>query len=221
MKINEIFYSLQGEGKYTGLPMAFIRVTGCNLRCVWCDTKYAFKEGTELTILNIINRVKQYPTKHVCLTGGEPLIQDESYELITQLINNGFTIYLETNGSIFLGKLPKSKALKISMDIKCPSSGEEQKMNFTNFELLRAGDQIKFIIANGEDFDYAKNILKDNSINPECAIIFTPCSISSSANNQNTFTLRELAELVLKDGLHVYVLPQLHKIIWPNKSRGV
>ena len=132
MKINEIFYSLQGEGVYMGLPMTFVRVTGCNLRCQWCDTKYAYYDGDELSINEILARLEKHPTKHICITGGEPMTHEETPELINQLINQGLIIYLETNGSIFLGKLPRADTLKISMDIKCPSSGEELKMNFTN-----------------------------------------------------------------------------------------
>ena len=221
MKINEIFYSIQGEGRYIGLPMAFIRVTGCNLRCRWCDTKYAYEDGQELSFDAILERLTKFPTKRVCVTGGEPMSQDRINELMNQLINHGFTIYLETNGSIFLGVLPRSDAIKISMDVKCPSSGEAQKMNFTNFELLGEGDQIKFIILNQDDYDYAKNILQKYPVPDGCAIIFTPCAAEHGEEQEMVFSLRTLTEHVLKDGLFVQVLPQLHKLIWPEKNKGI
>ena len=164
MKINEIFYSIQGEGIYMGLPMAFVRVTGCNLRCSWCDTKYAYSQGKELSIDQIIERLKTYPTKHVCLTGGEPMAQDEIFNLINQLLSNDYKIYLETNGSISLTELPNSDAIKISIDIKCPSTGESQKMDFTNVVQLDEGDQLKFIISDQEDFEYAKQLIKNSKI---------------------------------------------------------
>ena len=221
MKVNEIFYSIQGEGKYMGLPMAFLRVTGCNLRCQWCDTKYAYDDGKELSIDTILEQLGQIPTKRICITGGEPMIQEQIIELITQLTITGYTIYLETNGSMFLGKLPHSNAIRISLDIKCPSSNESQKMNFTNFEILGEGDQIKFIIVNLEDYDYAKDILKKYPISEDCTIIFTPCDLSHGGKIEGGFSLQKLTDKVLKDGLSVRVLPQLHKLIWPEKDRGI
>jgi 7-carboxy-7-deazaguanine synthase len=223
IKINEIFYSLQGEGIYSGLPMAFIRVTGCNLRCHWCDTKYAYSEGDNQTIQDILEQLKGYPTKNVCVTGGEPLSQEHINELLNALIEKGKKIYLETNGSYFLGNVPRSDAIKLSLDIKCPSSGESEKMNFTNLELLGAGDQLKFIIDSDEDYNYAKGILEKYAIDKACAIIFTPCSPATNDDDstRSHFTIQKLAENVLKDGLGVRVLPQFHKLIWPDKVRGV
>ena len=221
MKINEIFYSIQGEGIYMGLPMAFVRVTGCNLRCNWCDTQYAYSEGQELSIDQIIDRLKSYPTKRVCLTGGEPMAQDEILNLINQLLSSGYKIYLETNGSISLTELPKSEALKISIDIKCPSTGESKKMDFSNLGLLNEGDQLKFIINDQEDFNYAKEVLKKYPISDKCSIIFTPCDQKYLGTSKDGLTLQKLAEWVLREGLSVHVLPQLHKLIWPDKKRGV
>jgi 7-carboxy-7-deazaguanine synthase len=220
MKINEIFFSIQGEGRYIGLPMIFIRITGCNLKCKWCDTSYAYDEGTKLSIAEIIDKLKPFPARQVCLTGGEPMANDDTPKLVEQLLNHGYTIHLETNGSIFLGSLPKSPDIKLSMDIKCPSSGEDSKMNFTNFELLGDGDQVKFVIMNDKDYEYAKNILQEYSLNDGCAVILTPCSLPEG-DRDKSITLSQLAECVLEDGLHVRVLPQLHKLIWPDKERGV
>lgn len=221
MKINEIFYSIQGEGIYMGLPMVFIRVTGCNLRCSWCDTKYAYSEGQELSINQIIDRLKTYPTKHICLTGGEPMAQDNISGLINQLSSRDYKIYLETNGSISLAELPKSDNIKISIDIKCPSSKESQKMDFTNLELLDEGDQLKFIITDQEDFEYAKEVIRKYPISEKCSIVFTPCDPEYWETSKEGVTLQKLAEWVLRDGLFVHVLPQLHKLIWPDKKRGV
>jgi len=221
MKINEIFYSIQGEGRYIGLPMGFVRVTGCNLRCQWCDTKYAYDEGAELSVLDILDRLRLYPTKNVCLTGGEPMAQKDTIEFINQLINYGYTIFLETNGSIFLGTLLRSNAIRISLDIKCPSSGESEKMNFTNLELLDHNDQVKFIIADDHDYEFAKDIIKKYAIDKTCNIIFTPCDTHTIGKAEPERSLRVLAERVLKDGLGVQVLPQLHKLIWPDKKRSI
>lgn len=221
MKINEIFYSIQGEGIFLGLSMIFIRTTGCNLRCRWCDTTYAYEAGEELSISEIIERLKAYHTRDLCLTGGEPLTQEDTPVLIEELIKNGYTVYLETNGSIFLGNLPSLEAIKLSMDIKCPSSGEEQKMNLSNLDLLGSGDQIKFIIVDDIDYDYARDFLEKHKISSKCAIIFTPCWLSPDDLTDKAYTLRKLTERVLSDGLSVRVLPQLHKLVWPEKASGV
>jgi len=221
MKINEIFYSIQGEGKFIGLPMIFIRTTGCNLRCRWCDTTYAYEAGEELAIAEIMKRLKAYKSRELCLTGGEPLIQKDTPALIEELIKNGYYIHLETNGSIFLGNLPGLDVIKLSMDIKCPSSGEEQKMNLSNLDLLGADDQIKFIIVDDNDYDYAKDFLEKHKISSKCAIIFTPCWLAPDKLTDNAYTLRKLAERVLSDRLSVRVLPQLHKLVWPERSRGI
>ena len=224
MKVSEIFYSIQGEGIYIGQPMAFIRFTGCNLRCRWCDTKYAYDEGSKLSIKEILECLKPYPTKQVCLTGGEPMLQDDTPVLIEQLIKQEYLIYLETNGSILLDSLPKSAALKISMDIKCPSSGEEQRMDFDNLVMLQKGDQVKFIIADKVDYTYAKKVLDEHSANIRCDVILTPCDLGNSnesGNNKPQIDLHWLAEQVIMDGINVRVLPQLHKLLWPNKVRGV
>ena len=133
MKINEIFFSIQGEGQYIGLPMAFIRISGCNLRCNWCDTKYAYDEGFELGVDEILKKIHNYSTKYVCVTGGEPLANSEINQLLEKLLDSGYTILLETNGSFPINTIPKSDSIKTSLDIKCPSSGEEAKMDLIQF----------------------------------------------------------------------------------------
>ncbi len=206
MKINEIFYSLQGEGILIGVPTTFIRTTGCNLRCTWCDTKYAYEEGKEMTLEEIVTRVRDFKANYVCLTGGEPLLQKDITKLIQELSDEGYQVSLETNGSISIEELPCLDSLMISLDIKCPSSGMHEKMEFSNLELLSPNDQLKFIIEDEKDYGYAKDII--TKYNPICSIIMMPVG---------GIDLKNLAEWVLRDNLNVRVLPQLHKLIWGEK----
>jgi 7-carboxy-7-deazaguanine synthase len=203
MKINEIFYSIQGEGKWMGLPNIFIRTTGCNLRCSFCDTTYAYETGEEMSIEEIINRIRKHPCNYVCITGGEPLLQEAIVQLIDVLLEKKYVICLETNGSIGIESLVGKKSLLISLDIKCPSSTMHEKMNFNNVSLLTCNDQLKFIIQNREDYEYAKKIIK--KYKPQSAIFFQPVW---------GINLKELSSWVLNDGLDVRIGLQLHKIIW-------
>jgi 7-carboxy-7-deazaguanine synthase len=203
MKINEIYYSLQGEGIFIGLPSIFIRITGCNLRCKWCDTKYAYEKGDEMEFTDILNNIRMYPTRYVCITGGEPLDQEDTPRLVDMILDEGYEICLETNGSISIEGLPKKENLIISLDIKCPSSGMQDKMYFSNLEMLEPKDQLKFIIEDEKDYEYAKGIL--NKYYPKGNIIMIPVYGSN---------IKSLADWVLKDNLDVRVLPQLHKMIW-------
>jgi 7-carboxy-7-deazaguanine synthase len=206
MKVNEIFNSIQGEGVTVGIPTTFVRLTGCNLRCKWCDTQYAYEEGEDLTTAEILEQIGEASSEQVCITGGEPLIQKEVPRLLDKLLDGGYLVTLETNGSVSIEPLPCSEGLMISMDIKCPGSGEQAKMDFKNIEMLSPNDQLKFIITNDEDYDYAKQVIEDH--NPVCNIVMTPVNLTE---------LKPLAEKVLEDKLNVRVLPQLHKIIWGNK----
>ncbi len=209
MKVNEIFYSIQGEGTYIGVPMVFVRFTGCNLRCTWCDTKYAWDEGREMEIDEIIDEIKKYQTKWVCVTGGEPLLQKDIYKFINRLLDMDYKVLVETNGSISIENLPCEENIIVDMDIKTPSSGMTQFMDLSNLELLGKKDTVKFVIANDEDYEFMKSFIKNHEINAE--IIVQP------EGNKN---LKELVEKVLSDQLNVRVLPQLHKIIWGDR-RGV
>lgn len=209
MKINEIFYSIQGEGSWTGLPNIFIRTTGCNLRCSYCDTKYAYKEGKEVAIDKIMRQISRYPCKHVCITGGEPLMQSEILDLIKNLSKDNYQISIETNGSLDARELTKFKSLLISLDIKCPSSKMNEKNNFNNISLLRKQDQIKFIISDKKDYEYAKKTL--DKYKPACTVYFQPVWGSNPKN---------LANWIIDDSLEVKLGIQLHKIIWGNR-RGV
>jgi len=207
MKINEIFYSIQGEGKWTGLPNIFIRTTGCNLRCEYCDTKYAYEIGKEMSIKKIIDKIKEYPFKKICITGGEPLLQEDIYELINELTKLGYKICLETNGSLEITKLKNNNSLMISLDLKCPSSNMQEKMCFNNIEHLTKKDQLKFIIKNKNDYEYAKKMI--NKYKPVCKVFFQPVW----GTNPNI-----LAKWILVDGLDVKLGLQIHKIIWEEKQ---
>lgn len=209
MKINEIFYSLQGEGILIGIPTVFIRLSGCNLRCKWCDTKYSYDEGEEINYKDLPKHIRIFQTRQVCITGGEPLLQEDTTPLIKILSDERYQISLETNGSLSIEGLPKTDSLIISMDIKCPSSGMQERMYFSNIEMLEPKDQLKFIIQDEKDYEYAKKIIREYK--PQGNIIMTPVF----GNN-----IKLLAERVLRDNLDVRVLPQLHKMIW-GEIRGV
>lgn len=205
MKINEIFYSVQGEGKQSGTPTIFIRVSGCNLRCTYCDTQYAYYEGTEMSINDIINEIRKYRCNNICITGGEPLLQSDIKDLINKLTNKKYKVSIETNGSIDITPILKTNLL-ISIDIKCPSSKMHEKMKFENLNLLQKKDQLKFIIKNNQDYEYAKKIIE--TIKPNFEVFFQPVW---------GINPRIIAEWVLKDELDVKLGLQIHKIIWGEK----
>lgn len=213
LKVNEIFYSIQGESTRAGEPCVFIRLSGCNLRCSYCDTNYAYEEGFLMDLAEIVTKVKGFNCSLVEVTGGEPLLQGEAPDLITKLIGQGYKLLLETNGSKDISTVDK-RCVKI-MDIKCPSSGMEQKNNLENLHRLNQGDEVKFIIAGRVDYEYAVDIV---SRIPEeekrgVHILFSPCFGRIEA--------RELSEWILKDKLNVRLNLQLHKYIWPPDMRGV
>ena len=209
MKINEIYYSLQGEGKWTGLPNIFIRLTGCNLRCSYCDTTYAYDSGQDMSCTDILKKIEKFPCKKICITGGEPLLQSNINILIESLLKTGYEICLETNGSLSIKDFSKMDSLCISLDIKCPSSGMDKKMNFKNLSYLSIYDQLKLTIKDKDDYEYAKQILI--KYKPKSTIFFQPVWNSN---------LKKLSQWILEDGLDVRMGIQLHKIIWGNK-RGI
>jgi 7-carboxy-7-deazaguanine synthase len=207
MKIYSIFKSIQGEGLTIGAPTTFVRTSGCPLRCTYCDTTQAYDAGEQMTLDAIMKKVERFGTRNVCLTGGEPLAQRDAPKLVQMLLDAGFKVVVETNGAMPLDELPCTESLTISMDIKCPSSGESEKMLFDNIELLGPTDQLKFIISDDKDYAYAKEILEKYS--PKCEVIFTPVGGKD---------LKAVAEKVLKEKLEVRVLPQLHKFIWGEED---
>ncbi len=205
MRICEIFRSVQGEGLQMGLPTVFVRAVGCNLRCSWCDTGYSFEGGTEMSIDGILEEVGDCP--RVCFTGGEPMLQPDAVELIQRLISLGKQVDLETNGAVDLSDVPDDPLVLISMDIKCPSSGMADRMLLSNLDLLSRKDQLKFVIADDADLDYAVDFVKRHD--PDTNVIFGPVG--------GTERMQRLVERVLDEGLDVRVLPQLHKIIWGDR----
>ena len=212
MKVCEMFYSLQGEGLDTGLPTVFVRAVGCNLRCGWCDTKYAYDGGSEWRIERLEKRIASYKCRRVCLTGGEPLLQPDAPALISLLLGDGYSISVETNGSLPVKDiiaLDSGGRLRVSMDLKCPSSKMEDRMMLANMAVLREADQVKFVLSDMKDYEHARAVLKAHPT--RAAVIFQPVW----GRRPDRF-----AEAVLRDGLDVRVLVQLHKIIWGARTKG-
>lgn len=213
LKVNEIFYSIQGETSYAGRPCIFIRLTGCNLRCSYCDTPYAYDEGEELEIDEILAKIASYPCRLTEITGGEPLIQRETPLLIQRLLEKDYEVLLETNGSQDIRRVDK-RCVKI-VDIKCPSSGEDDKNDLRNLSKLTDKDEIKFVIGNREDYEYAKNLLNGM---PSHASRMNAVHFSVVFEKMDP---RILAEWILEDHLNVRLHLQLHKLIWDQKQRAV
>jgi 7-carboxy-7-deazaguanine synthase len=210
--VNEIFYSIQGESIYSGRPCVFVRLTGCNLRCTYCDTQYAYEDGESMEIAQIMRRVSEYKCRLVEITGGEPLIQNETPLLVSRLLDNGYAVMMETNGSLDISRVDPN-CIKV-LDMKCPSSNESNKNDLENLKHLHSKDQIKFVIGNHEDYTYAKNIISSHCPNfPGDCILFSPV--------YGKIPPADLADWILKDHLNVRLHLQLHKMIWPDKERGV
>ena len=211
LMVNEIFYSIQGESIYSGRPCIFVRLTGCNLRCTYCDTRYAYEEGVKMEIAEIIRRVKTYNCRLVEITGGEPLLQIETPLLILNLLENGFEVMMETNGSLDISSVDP-RCVKI-VDIKCPSSLESEKNDQENLKRLSPEDQIKFVIGSRTDYEYAKKYIGLNLPGfPGDHILFSPVS--------GVMPPARLAEWMLEDSLNVRLHLQIQKIIWPDREKG-
>ena len=211
LEVTEIYKSVQGESTYMGLPCVFIRLTGCNLRCVWCDTTHAFHDGEKLSILQIIDKVKSYDIKLVEITGGEPLLQKEVFPLMESLLKNEFKVMLETSGSLAINNVP-AKVIKI-IDLKCPGSGEENKNLWENLNHLTPTDEIKFVIADKADYEWSKKVLQDYELDKKVSVLFSPVF--------EKLKLKDLTEWILEDNLPVRLHTQLHKYIWDQKTIGV
>ncbi len=210
MKVNEIFKSIQGESSWQGYPCVFVRLSDCNLRCRWCDTKYAYENGNEMSIDEIINDVGaiyELPLL-VEITGGEPLLQEEIYELSKKLLDKGYKVLVDTNGSIPADRLD-SRIIRI-IDIKCPGSGMSDKMCWDNLESLRPADEIKFVLSDKRDYDWVKDVIKKYGLLERVEVLFSPVTGTSPL----TESLPKLiAEWILKDNLPVRLQVQLHKHI--------
>jgi 7-carboxy-7-deazaguanine synthase len=211
LRVNEIFKSIQGESSYAGIPCVFVRLTGCTLRCSYCDTTYAYDEGAEMSACEILETIKRYGCKNVCVTGGEPLLQSSVIKLIDLLKKSHYNIFVETGGSINIDMLPK--AVTRIMDIKCPDSGMEKEMDWGNIERLKSNDEVKFIISSKNDYEWAKRITRKYKLTDRAQILF---GVAYGRMKPKT-----LAGWILKDNLEVRFQLQLQKYIWPDKVRGV
>ncbi|HTY61515.1 MAG TPA: radical SAM protein [Acidobacteriota bacterium] len=212
MKVNEIFYSLQGESSYAGWPCAFIRLAGCNLRCTYCDTQYALFDGTEMSVSEVLLAIEAYPTRLVLVTGGEPMLQASVFGLFKELIGKGYTVLLETGGQVSLaGVAPLVHKI---MDFKCPSSGMASHNDYGNVRHLTLNDELKFVVGDRTDFDWACDLIRQYDLASRVkAVHFSPVF--------GKLSHAELASWVLSCGLPVHLQLQLHKIIWPDMQRGV
>ena len=221
LRLTEIFYSLQGEALTSGLPTIFVRLTGCPLRCVYCDTEYAFSGGERQSLETIMATIASFPCKRICLTGGEPLAQPNAIELMKRLLNEGYEISLETAGALTVENVPP--AVSKVMDLKTPSSGEVDKNLWSNLDYLTQHDQIKFVIMNRTDYNWAKAKLIDYKLNDLVGTVwFSPMFNVAEEDTVNhnspevPVLARELAEWILTDALPVRFQLQLHKIIWAD-----
>ena len=203
MRVIEVFHSLQGEGPLTGTRTTFVRASRCNLRCSWCDTKYSFGPGHERSVASIVREVARHRTRHVCLTGGEPLLQKESVTLVKELSRKGITTVIETGGSLDVRPFIEVPGVSLSVDVKCPSSRMQGKNRWENLPLLRTTDVLKFVIADRRDYLYARRVLHDYS--GPATVVFQPVWGTDAGR---------LADWVLKDRLDVRVMLQEHKLLW-------
>ncbi len=204
LKITEIFYSLQGETNTVGLPTVFVRLTGCPLRCSYCDTAYAFSGGKKQTLTEIIGQVDEYQARYVTVTGGEPLAQSTCHELLTRLLDKGYIVSLETSGALDISSVDQ-RVIKV-MDLKTPSSDEIDKNLFQNIEYLGAKDQVKFVIADTKDYEWSKSIMHKYGLSNRCEVLFSPV--------MGEMNPTELAEKIIQDNLPVRFQIQLHKYLW-------
>ncbi len=209
--VNEIFFSIQGESTHAGRPCVFVRLSGCDLRCTYCDTQYAYHEGQKRSLESILQTVRSFNCPLVEITGGEPLLQANVLPLMSRLADEGFEVLLETGGHRDISAVdPRVQRI---VDIKCPSSGEEQANRWQNIEELRAGDQIKFVVGDRDDYEYAQRVIETYALTARCTVLISPVFGKIKA--------RTLADWILRDRLDVRLQLQMHKYIWPPDMRGV
>ena len=212
LKVNEIYYSVQGESTAAGLPCVFVRLTYCNLRCTYCDTEYAFYDGKDRSVQQVIDEVKKYNCKLVEITGGEPLVQmDECLDLMKQLCDEGFEVLIETSGGLRIKDI--DSRVKVIMDLKCPSSGMEKKNLYENINCLKPTDELKFVIGSREDYDWTKGIISKYSLDKKCEILFSVVF--------GKLEPVHLVNWILEDKLNVRFQLQMHKFIWHPETKGV
>jgi 7-carboxy-7-deazaguanine synthase len=206
LRISEIFYSLQGETSRVGLPTVFVRLTGCPLRCNYCDSAYAFSGGQSMALEAIVAEVQRYPTRYVTVTGGEPLAQKNCLTLLRTLCDLGYQVSLETSGALDVSAVDK-RVMKI-LDIKTPASGEMEKNLWANLNLLNPNDEIKFVLCDEADYIWGKQLLVEQNLAAKCEVLFSPA--------QGQLSPTDLADWILRDQLPVRMQLQLHKILWGN-----
>ena len=211
LKISEIFLSLQGESSFVGMPCVFVRASGCPLDCKWCDTAYAKTEGRDMILEEILGRVAGLGVSLVELTGGEPLAQDASIRLMGMFLQEGYTVLLETSGALSLASVPEE--VHVIMDLKCPSSGMHQRMHWPNLEMLRPHHEVKFVVADRQDYEYAHMLMERYALTQLAGVLFS-CVHGAIAP-------RQVAEWILEDRLPVRFQLPLHKELWPDITRGV
>ena len=211
LQVNEIFRSIQGESTHAGLPCVFVRLTGCNLRCVWCDTAYAFHEGHPMSVEQVLEQVVSYGVPLVEITGGEPLLQPEAIPLMQRLIGRGCTVLIETGGSLPIDAVPAG--VKRIIDIKCPGSGESERNRWENLEQLRSGDELKFVLAGRQDYLWAVEQIERHKLAERSTLLFSAVHGELDPGT--------MARWVLEDGLPVRVQIQMHKSLWPGEQRGI
>ena len=212
LTVNEIFHSIQGESTHTGRPCVFVRLTGCDLRCVWCDTPYAFHEGRKLDVDEVVAAVEQYRCDLVEITGGEPLLQEDVYPLMDRLLATGATVLLETGGHVSVARVPAA-VVKV-VDVKCPGSGECDRNAWDNLSRLTDRDQVKFVIADRVDYEFARDVVRRHTLETRCGTV-----LFSAVHD--LLPPARLAEWMLADRLPVRLQIQLHKHLWGVETRGV
>jgi 7-carboxy-7-deazaguanine synthase len=211
LTVNEIFFSIQGEGTRAGRPCVFVRLTGCPLRCVWCDTSYAFHEGERRSLDAVVAEVASHPTRLLCLTGGEPLAQPEALALTKRLLDDGWEVIVETSGHVSLAELDPRAV--VVMDVKAPGSGESERMDWANLDRLRSQDEAKLVLAGREDYEWARVLVQEKGLAERCTVLFAPV--------HDRLDPGRLGEWILEDALPVRLQVQLHKLLWPGVARGV
>ena len=211
MRVTEIFHSIQGESSFVGQPCVFIRLTGCPLRCAWCDTEYAFYGGNEQSMEDILGKVESYGCRLVEITGGEPLAQSDAFPLITKLCERGYDVLIETSGAIDTAAV--DTRAHVILDVKCPGSGMSERMHWPNLDRLSMKDEAKFVLADRADYEWARQVLERHELATRCTVLMSPVFGSLDP--------RQLAEWVLADRLPVRLQLQLHKLIWAPDMRGV
>jgi 7-carboxy-7-deazaguanine synthase len=206
LTVNETFFSIQGEGTRAGLPCVFVRITGCPLRCSWCDTTYAFQEGERRSVDEVVGEISRHPCRRVLVTGGEPLAQPAAFALVTRLLDDGWEVLVETSGHISIESLDR-RAVTI-LDVKAPGSGEAHRMEWRNLDLLAPGDEVKFVLADRADYEWSRALVREKGLPSRCAVLFSPV--------HGVLDPGDLGRWILDDGLEVRL--QVH--LWPGVERG-